>query len=355
MPLRSLVIALLLPALVSAQSTRRSLPAPTGQLNVEFSDLTSVRELADGRVLLFDRKEERLVVADFTTGSVKDVARKGQGPTEFEFVAALLPLAGDTTIAADLTRRWLVLVGDSVVRKLLPEHPALQRIALAPLGADRVHVLSRSFGERRDSSGVVLVNRTSGDADTVARLANEGRRSPVLGTATIPGLGTSARFGNIPLRSSESPFLFPDGWIAIVRLDPYRVDWRAPDGRWTLGAPLPFRTGRMTAAEKAAYILRKPGFRNATDWPDELPPFEDPMKLLGSPEGFVLVTRLVTRAEPGTRYDVIDKTGKRRGQLVLGNNEHILGFGTTSVYVIATDSDGIQRLRRHPWLASLRP
>jgi hypothetical protein len=350
------LIFLVLPAQQHAQTAPQSLPAPNARLTAEFSDLTTLRELSDGRVLLFDRKEERLMVADFRSGSIRDVARKGQGPAEFEFVATLLPLASDTTIAADLSRRWLILVGDSVVRKLLPEHPALQQIALAPLGADRSgHVLSRVFGgPAGDSTLIVLVDRGTGTADTIARLARETRRGAV-SPGTAPGLGRGVRISNVPLRAGEAPLLFSDGWIAVARLDPYRVDWRAPDGRWTLGTPLPLRVIRLDAAEKAAYIARKPGQRNATDWPAELPPYEDPSTLLESPEGMLLVKRLPTRAEPGTRYDAIDRTGKLRGQLVLGNNEHILGFGARSVYVVETDSDGIQRLRRHPWLTSLRP
>ena len=87
------IALLLFPGFVSAQPAVRSLPAANARLEAEFSDLTAVRELRDGRLLLFDRKEERLVVADLTTGAIRDVARKGQGPREFEFVAALLPLA----------------------------------------------------------------------------------------------------------------------------------------------------------------------------------------------------------------------------------------------------------------------
>lgn len=75
----------------------------------------------------------------------------------------------------------------------------------------------------------------------------------------------------------------------------------------------------------------------------------------GSTEGLLLVRRLPTLAEPGTRYDVIDRTGNRRTQLVLPSNEHILGFGAQSIYVVETDTDGIQRLRRHPLSTSLRP
>lgn len=349
---------LVLSARLHAQTARQSLPAPNGRLNVEFSDLTTIRELADGRVMLFDRKEERLVVGEFSTGSVYDIARKGQGPAEFEFIATLLPLTGDTTIAADMTRRWLILVGDSVVRKVLPEHSVLQR-ALQPLGADRnARILSQVFrgsiGSPAESSLAVLVHRVTGDADTIARMAVEGRRGPI-STVNTPGLGRGISVRRIPLTASESPLLFFDGWVAVVRLDPYRVDWRAPDGRWTLGRPLPIRSVRMTGAEKAAYVARNPWSRNATDWPAELPPFENPVTLLASPDGRVVVKRLPTLAEPGTRYDVIDRAGNRVTQIALPANEQILGFGARSVYVVVTDDDGIQRLRRHPLYTSLRP
>lgn len=348
------LVFLVIPVPRHTQTSSQALAAPNGRLNVEFSDLTAIRELADGRVLLFDRKEERLVVADFATGSVRDVARKGQGPAEFEFIATLLPLAGDTTIAADLSRRWLILVGDSVVRKLLPEHPALQRLGLGALGADRSGgVLSRVFGARQDSASVILVDRTSGSTDTIGRLANEQRRG-LLTPDTTPA-GPGMRVGRIPLSASESSLLLTDGWTAIVRLDPYRVDWRAPNGSWVLGRPLPVHRTRMNAAEKAAYLTRHPGLRSATDWPDELPPFQNPVILLGSPDGLLLVQRLPTLSEPGTRYDIIDRAGNRRAQLVLSSNEHILGFGARSVYVIETDHDGIQRLRRHAWVPSTRP
>jgi hypothetical protein len=338
-------------ALSAQQGVVRLEPA-NARLEQEFSDLTALRELADGRVLLFDRREERFVVASFADGIVRDVARKGQGPREYEFVGALLALPGDSTIAADQTRRWLMLVGDSVVAKLLPEHPALQRITLAPLGADnRGHVLTRSFGgptANSDSTTVLMVHRVTGQADTVTRVAN-GPRSRLQA-----GRGGSLRLSNPPMRTNEEPLLFPDGWVAVARIDPYRVDWRAPDGRWALGRPLPFRAARTTDAERAAYLARKPGFRNATDWPDEVPPFEAPVTLLASPEGHLLIKRLPTRAEAATRYDVIDRTGGRRAQILLAANQRILGVGASSVYVIETDNDGIQRVSRHPW-TSLRP
>jgi hypothetical protein len=105
----------------------------------------------------------------------------------------------------------------------------------------------------------------------------------------------------------------------------------------------------MSVGERTAYAERNRWARNATDWPDRLPPFDTPTSIFASPDGLLVLKRLGSASERDTHYDVIDRTGVRRSQLVLRPNEHIVGFGATSVYVIETDDDGIQRLRRHPW------
>ena len=107
----------------------------------------------------------------------------------------------------------------------------------------------------------------------------------------------------------------------------------------------------MNETERKAYSDRHPGFRNATDWPEFLPPFDSPTSLFATADGWLVIKRLSSSSEPETRYDLVDKSGVRRSQLILPRNEHILGFGAASVYVIETDDDGIQRLRRHPYTA----
>jgi hypothetical protein len=345
-------LVFLVPCSLLAQQRTFSLAAPDARLAIEFSELTTMRELADGRVLLFDRTEDRVVVADFRAGTIRDVARRGRGPGEFEALAVLLPLAGDTTIAAELSRRWLMFVGDRVVATLVADNPAVQSTALAPLGADhRGHVLSRTFrrsASLTDSIPLVLVDRRSGRADSIAALRNRVR-----GATMSPGQGRAVRIARLPLDVQEAALLFEDGSVAVARLEPYRVDWRSPEGRWTSGAPIPVRALRMTDRERKAYADRHPGFRSATDWPELLPPFDTPTSLFASPEGWLLVHRLPSADEPEPRYDVIDKSGTRRTQLVLRANEHVLGFGERSVYVVETDADGLQRLRRHPWPAAV--
>ncbi|HEY5544506.1 MAG TPA: hypothetical protein VIK50_00485 [Gemmatimonadaceae bacterium] len=352
-------LALLVATTLPPQQGTVSLPPASAGLSAEFSDLTAMRELGDGRVLLYDRKEVRLVVAEFGTGSLRDIGRTGQGPGEFQSIAALLPLGGDSTLAADFVRRWLILAGDSIVATLPSDTPAIGAVSLWPLGADRQgRVLSQGFrrgGGSIDSTYVLLVERATGLSDTIARLGGGVRRAPI-SSVNDPGLGRGVRISRIPLNVREAPLLLPDGWTAVVRLAPYRVDWRSPDGRWTSGAPIPVRPIRMNESERKFYSDRNSWSRNATDWPELLPPFDTPTSLFATPDGWLVVKRLSSVGAPETRYDLIDKTGVRRSQLVLRPNEHVLGFGVASVYVVETDDDGIQRLRRHPYaFASLRP
>ena len=65
------------------------LKAADAKLDEEFTALGSVRELSDGRVLLNDARDKRIVVADFKTGAVAQVGRLGSGPNEYAAAAPL--------------------------------------------------------------------------------------------------------------------------------------------------------------------------------------------------------------------------------------------------------------------------
>ena len=54
--------------------------ALTGPSPHEFTQVRGFRELADGRGLISDRLDEKLVVADFTAGTVQVIGRTGAGP-----------------------------------------------------------------------------------------------------------------------------------------------------------------------------------------------------------------------------------------------------------------------------------
>ena len=177
-------------------------------------------------------------------------------------------------------------------------------------GADRFgHVLSRKNHPadaskleftRADSSALVLVALSTGRLDTVTQLRQRPRRVELL-----RGSDGKTRDRQVspsePNAQEEIAHLFGDGWISVVRLEPLRVDWRSPDGRWTRGSPFPLRPLPVDAREKKAIETR--------------------------------------RAQSREEFR----------KLAVGAREDIIGFGPRSVYIAFKDNDDIQRLRRHPW------
>jgi len=370
--LRRIGVLVLLPLVGLSAGSSAQVPGPaslkpaTATLPEPFSFVVAVRELSDGRVLIGDRIEVRVVVANFATGTVRQVGRRGQGPEEFSAVRYLHPLAGDTTLLVDRTaRRWHLLHADQIVRPIPPDHPAFLATNGLVYGADaRGALLAHAdvpfermnpAATRLDSTILLRVAFATGVTDTMARHAPHNARIEIGGTPDRRSIGIYSQF----LDAAEDALLFADGWLAIARLNPYRVDWRSPDGSWTRGAPLPFQAIRVTDREKDVYLYRREVAtgrtivaRPETRWPATIPPFEgSPIQdtpLLALPDGRLLIARTPSADHPETRYDVVDRRGRLVMQLTMLESERIVGAGRRGLYVAALSDDGLERVRRHP-------
>ncbi len=337
----------------------------TGTLAEEFTAITSIRELRDGRILITDPREPRLVVADFGTGKVESISRKGRGPGEYELVAPLKALAGDSTLLPDMvSRRWLLLDGAKVVSTLPPDSPVIQATRGYVDGADTLGHFIQHIGlpsrpgitviTERDSEAVVRFDRATGHADTIARV----RPRPMRREREVNADGKTIRATSAPvgvMLSEEGAVLFPDGWLAIARADPFRVEWRRPDGSWVRGKPLDVPVVRVTSREREAFAKRNrasgaipPGAPNPA-LPATIPPFPNRYALLPASDGRLVILRSKSADMENTRYLVVTRTGALQGELALPASDRIVGFGRGTVYVVSTDDDGIQRVRRHPW------
>ena len=347
------------PALATAQVPAIALKPANATLAAEFTGIASVRELADGRLLITDWRENRLVVADLRTGSTTAVSRKGSGPGEFQYVGSLLALGGDSTLVPDRQfPRWLLLRGDVVVATIPAESPALKAAGNMLMGADYsgrvlaarpwLGVNGKAF-RAADSLLLVRVHRATGRADTLGRLRSPYER----GQATHLPNGAS-EVSVPPLAVGDQALLFPDGWIAIARLEPYLVEWHSADGRVVRGSALPFPPVKVNDREKSAYRARyAKSFANPpplpdAGWPATLPSF-DTGALLASPDGRLVIAHMPSADAAYARYDVVDRRGTLAGQVSLTDGARIVGFGVRSVYVSMTNDDGIERLQRHPW------
>lgn len=339
-----------------------TLRAADATLAEPFTGIYSLRELADGRVLISDNSSEnRLVVADLRTGSVNSIGRLGSGPGEFHQAGRLSELSADTTLFLDATRarKWLMLVGDSIVATIPPDWPPMRGtrgdIHGADLGGRMLSV--RGVGREKLANNVnrrrlaaVLVSRKDGALDTVVHLRGADEQVSRAGTRERPIMIVTQLMGSV----DEQALLFPDGWMAIVRVEPYRVDWRLPNGTMRRGPDLPWEAPRSDATEKRAYDERRrkrlgERYRPGADysWAERLAPIRSGS--LPTPEGFMLIARSQWSRVNDTRYDLVDRNGSLVGRLALPDSERVVGFGPRSIYVGVTDGDGFQFLRRHPW------
>lgn len=343
---------------------------PDAVLGEEFSNIYGARELSDGRLLVSDARENRLVVIDWTRDGVAQIGREGRGPGEYRSAGRLHAVRGDSTLFEDRRQgRWHLLDGDRITATV--EYMQRNRRSIPnTVGADEhgrilvlhPYVFSRASDgyhpqfalENAESLLVLLEQRGTGARDTLLRLRgrsrglNMVRKSPERGAPKIPWY-----VGN-PLAANDQPLLFPDGWVALARLAPYRVDWRDPSGRWTRGAPLPTDTVRVDARQRRFAVDRRyhPEVEmqpdELPDWPAVVPPFL-PDALLGAPDGRLLIRRTSHADQRGTVYDVVDRGGRLVGRITLPEKAEIIAVGRRHLYVAVETDWFLQRLERHPW------
>jgi hypothetical protein len=337
----------------------------------EFTSVTSVRELSDGRVIVTDGREQRLLVLDFATGESREIGRKGSGPNEYTMVGFVRAIAGDSSAFPDLLgRRWLLLSGDRIVTTIPPDDPAVLASQGYFVGADvRGNVVRRvnppvrdglTLATERDSGAVVMIARATGKADTVTWVRSAPRR--ITRSTNAQGRVTSSSTQITQLLPAEEDFvLFPDGALAVGRHDPFRVDWRLPDGRWVRGDSIPIPKIRVTARERRAYEDRQtvsatPMPRPAgvpdqlkADFPDFIPAFPFGQGLFQGPQGQLLVRRTKSADFPAMTYLVIDRRGKLTGTFTLSNREKVEGVSERAIYISERDEDDLVFLRRHPF------
>jgi len=129
------------------------LTTPNATLTEEFSAIRGVRELSDGRVLVSDYTDERVVVADLSRGTVTVRVSRGGGPGEARLPTRLVPIPGDSTLLADLgNNRLLVLDGQGrSTRTIAADHPGMMGIR----GMDAAGVMYFAIPAWADPQGAI--------------------------------------------------------------------------------------------------------------------------------------------------------------------------------------------------------
>jgi hypothetical protein len=328
----------------------------------EFSRVVSVRELADGRLLVSDRRDNRIALVAFDGKPATPLGRVGSGPGEYRAAGALVALPGDSTALIDSRNgRWLLFAGGAIAGTVSRNG----QIETIPVGVSATHEFRYGAPDNglgaTDSLVLLRTRRRDWKTDTIARVAAQTARQSA---PKRDGSITTVRIAISPWTVGDQAILFDDGWLAIARAAPYAVDWIPPGGKLQRGKPFRASDPPFTDADKRAFMTQVAAatgkaapIDSRTDWPDVVTAFTSDSHLLGAPApallagpgGHLMVRRQPTATAPEQRYDVIDRSSTVVAQVVLGRNEAMIAAGKAHLYVVATDDDGIQRIRRYDW------
>ena len=333
----------------------------------EFVSINAVRELSDGSVLVADRSGRALYWIDSGFQKVEQIGATGDGPQEYRSVEAIFALSGDSTAVRDGSGNRLMMMSERhiVGAATLGSNPLRITIGMDTTGgmllASPLRGRSAGPGDawtEWDSLMVVRALRDGTETDTIARLHT--RRA--VSVQTDRALYTYVD----PLSPPDAVLLLPDGWVALVQPEPYRVSWVSATGQRVVGPSIAH--DRYIADDAAiALALSPPGApvgegvpehfygHGYFEKPRNLPPFIATSVTIGHhgvlaplPDGNVVVRR--TRTEvTAQRYDVFDRTGVLAAIIMLPPEHEIIGTGRSSLYVRSTDAWGVQQLHRAMW------
>lgn len=373
--------ALLPPSPIRAQQVLE--PAVT--FPEDFGTIQTVRELSDGRLLVADPLAKELYLVDMDAGTRTVIGSEGQGPGEYRQPDAVWPLPGGATLLVDLGNGRLTTLGPDLsfgeTRPISqggggfqPGRPLVLALPQAVDGSGGLYFRSMAMGGpggELPDSGDVMRLLPDGGAEAVARFKVRERRRETSGGAN----SENVRISQVPLSPEDAWGVAADGSIVVARSGDYHVEWIAPDGTVTAGAPIPYDPVRIGTAEKEEWVVERGrdgggvgisvevnngqasmsfarggvSRRREIDqytWPDRKPPFYGG-RIPVDGEGRAWVRRHVDAGDPST-YDLFDRTGAHVGQVRLGPGKGVVGFGPESLYAVSFDAFDLSYLERYP-------
>jgi len=388
---RILAVALVVVSPLAAQGRAVSLTGkPVAELEEPFTQITGIRELPGNRAVVVDAQEKTLQMVDFGKRSLSKISRNGSGPGEFQFpMSAFAGPANVTWVADPMMQKIHVVSPDGkITSALLTPGGDGPGSLIFPQGVDakgRLYFQGNGFtpGQSTPSDTVPIVRWDPAvkRVDTVAWI-------PSGLITSVSGGGNRASFTirMNPYSKADAWGVLPDGRVAIVRADPYRVDIVEAPGRVRKGAAVAYTPVKIGAAERDAYrkgqgsggggggsavmLTRSvggsstsggggapsagtsvsratPGAVADADFPPVMPAF--PARgVRTTPEGEIWVLRNRAASDKTPTYDIFDGTGKLVGKATLKPNSAIVGFGAGTAYVARQDpEDDLRYLEKY--------
>ncbi len=385
-----------LPGLLFAQGTTRTLSKPEVEFEEPFSRIAGFRELRDGRVIIADARDKVVQLLDLKAQTASKIGREGSGPGEYGLPTALVSLPGDTTFVFDpLNSRYMKILPDGKPGATFRLEDGAPPASAAPAGgAPGMRIMSGlNVPRATDAKGYLYFEGSpisfgpdgpvSADSAPVMRYDRKTYKYDTLSFVTLPKNNASVQSRssggnqNVSVRvGAASPFpardlwtALPNGSVAIVRVKDYHVDVIGPNRQVTRGPAVPFTPVKIGEAEKVEYrqsqtsnapiaIMRTndngrvstnastlPPAEEPKEWPATKPPFAG--TVVAAPNGDIWVARSRPASDKIPKYDVFNAAGRLTGQVLLPKDTRLLGFGAGgAIYTVRSDEDDLQYLQR---------
>ena len=356
-------------ATVQAPPPALVLPPPNRTLQVDFTQIRGVRELTDGRVIITDRLDKGVVVADFTRNSTTPIGRTGSGPAEYRLPTGLSAMPGDSTLLNDEGNQRIAVIGPDL--KIHRSFTLMLPGIGIPLGArtvdnrGRYHLQIPGWVSQHPGDTILVVrfDPQTQRIDTLARIKGSTPRKNTMRPGIPYTLFAAQDVWNVT----------PEGRLAVVRSNDYHVEWRDADGTVVSGPPVPFERRPVTMDDRVAHVrrfmenssisgkgadqglsplpaemLEDKRIREVAEYQDHAEvhaPFTEVTPLIG-PDGKLWVERSMRLGTPQT-WDIIGADGSLAGRLQMPRGRRLLSLGRQWLYAVVTDDDGLQRLERY--------
>lgn len=371
------VLSCLGTALASDSFAQRPIVHRIGEVDAvasePFSLIKGLRELSDGRVIVTDWIEERLVVVDFESGSTRDLGRVGGGPAEFRLPERLVALPADSTLLVDYgNARLMVLDPDLEFVRTISTHAHGGTYAMNPRAADEQGVLYFQLSPWAGASA-------SGPSDSVAiaRWAAGFSEADLITGVQVKAYtpkptGPSMSIPYVAFAKQDG-WALSGGWLAVVRSEPYRVEWYGRNGEVIIGPPIEYDRFPVTMEDRRNHVrdflmgsavagrgenggighvpsdaqssVEVNRIARDAQFAEELPPFV-PGMVFATSDGLLWIQRsLPTDSVP--TFDVIDRTGRRMAVVMLPEGRGVIGFGQGNVYATTANQDDLLTLERY--------
>jgi hypothetical protein len=344
-----------------------------------FGLLQTARPLPDGRLLVADPLGGLLAALDVDRGTMEPIGREGGGPGEWRQPDAVYPLPDGATLLVDLGNARLTVLDPG--GEALDTHPMALSSGTGPVGLEiitpggtdadgRVYFEARPRpGARGPDADSSRVKRWVPGASSTEAVV--GLRPPAVRTTTTGGENDrQVSVRPVPLAPADDWAVAPDGGIAVVRADPYHVEWIGPGGQLVRGPVVEYDPVAVGTAEKERWLddlagtglsvgvtvengvrslqFRRGGGRGGAArmrdyaWPETLPAFR-PGRAIVDDRGRVWVERYTAAGAP-TVYDLFDRRGRRVQRARLPAGHRVIGFGDDAVYAARVDDLGLNWL-----------